>query len=226
MSCPGDGMVVGADGMLAEGEWLVGLCRMGAQAHQDPGRAWSHRLTPQLCWQRDKNLPTAELPTCRWWLKEYGRRQHSVEILGMVWISWGTACQDFHVPPQEDSQAAVVYIALCFREDVLVDEAWKWDQLLPLWLWQLFLTWLPWTSYSSPGKFIYVFTDHILVFQGFCNLYLEWAMKCYEGNCYTRVVVVLSTFPSMPDFPVQEFPAVAVLTVQLHGCQHLQIGCE
>ena len=71
----------------------------------------------------------------------------SMEGGSIVWISWqwsriswGMGCQIFHIPPREDSQAAVVYIALCFREDMLMDEAWEWDQLLPLWLGQLFLT--------------------------------------------------------------------------------------
>lgn len=55
-----------------------------------------------------------------------------MHILGMVWISWGMRCQIFHIPLREDSQAAVVYIALWFRGGVLLDEAWKWDQLLSM----------------------------------------------------------------------------------------------
>lgn len=51
-----------------------------------------------------------------------------------------TGCPICHIPLQKDSQAAVIYIALCFREDMLMDEVWKWDQLLLLQLWQLFLT--------------------------------------------------------------------------------------
>lgn len=41
-SSPGGGVVTGADGSPAECEQLVGLCRMGAEAHQDPGSPWSH----------------------------------------------------------------------------------------------------------------------------------------------------------------------------------------
>ena len=58
-------------------------------------------------------------------LKECGW-QYNVEIQRMV---GSLIC---HLPLQKDSQAAVVHIALCFRQDILMDEAWKWDWLLLL----------------------------------------------------------------------------------------------
>lgn len=50
----------------------------------------------------------------------------------MVWISWGMGCQIFQITLGEDSQAVAVYIALQFREGMLVEEAWKWLQLLSM----------------------------------------------------------------------------------------------
>ena len=71
-----------------------------------------------------------------------------------------------------------------------------------------------------------MFTVHMLVSQGFSDLYLQSATKHYEGNCCTRVVVLLPVCPSLPNIPVEVFSAIAVLTVHLHGCWHLQIVCE
>lgn len=103
------------------GPWLRASSWWGTQVHQDPGNAWSHWLTLQLCWQGDKNLPGADLPAWRRWL-----RQHNMEILRKM---GGLMC---HIPLQKDSQAVVIYIALCFGGDILMDEAWKWDWLLLL----------------------------------------------------------------------------------------------
>lgn len=37
------------------GPWLRASTWWGTQVHQDPGSAWTHWLTFQLCWQGDKN---------------------------------------------------------------------------------------------------------------------------------------------------------------------------
>lgn len=64
-SCPGDDVVICADGILAEDKWLVGLPTLRFTRIQGVLEAtfWSHL---GVCWQWDKHLPGAQLPTCRW----------------------------------------------------------------------------------------------------------------------------------------------------------------